>query len=229
MSNHRALSCIYQSSAMIQVKSFVFNAFQENTYVLSDDEGQCIVVDPGCFASFELRQLENYIEENSLQPLACLLTHAHIDHILGCSFIANRYGLLPRMHEGELSTYQSGPLVADMYGIKGFETISPSEESLKEGDLLKFGKISLKILFTPGHSPASVSFYQEEQGFVLAGDVLFRESIGRTDLPGGDFPTLEKSIKEKLYTLPLETKVYCGHGPTTTLRYERVNNPFVRP
>jgi hydroxyacylglutathione hydrolase len=214
---------------MIQIKAFAFNAFQENTYILSDEEKQCIIIDPGCFASFEMRQLENYIDENSLNPLACLLTHAHIDHILGCQFIAHRYGLLPRMHFGELPTYQSGAMVADMYGIKGFESVDPSEEYLREGETLQYGQIALRVLFTPGHSPASVSFYQQEQGFVIAGDVLFRESIGRTDLPGGDFATLEKSIKEQLYTLPLDTKVYCGHGPTTTIRYERVNNPFVRP
>lgn len=214
---------------MITIKSFVFNPFQENTFILSDENNHCIIIDPGCYSAEEERELSRYIEDNRLEPLATLLTHSHIDHILGCKYIANMYGLAPRMHQGELTGYNAGGVIADMYGIPNYEHAMESPDFISEDKILSFGDMKFKVLFTPGHSAASISFYNEEEGFIIAGDVLFRESIGRTDLPGGDYATLEKSIREKLYSLPKETLVYCGHGPSTTIRYEMVSNPFVRP
>lgn len=213
---------------MITIKSFAFNPFQENTFILSDDAGKCVIIDPGCYSAEEEEELNHYIESTGLEPIACLLTHSHIDHILGCKYVQNMYGLAPRMHQGELMGYNAGSMVANMYGIPNYEHAVESPDFIIENQTLEIGKMKFQVLFTPGHSAASVSFYNEENEFVIAGDVLFRESIGRTDLPGGDYATLEKSIKEKIYTLPKETVVYCGHGPSTTIRYEMVNNPFVR-
>lgn len=213
---------------MITIKSFAFNPFQENTYILSDSKGKCIIIDPGCYSAEEEKEMNQYIEDNNLEPVACLLTHSHIDHILGCKYVQNMYGLAPRMHQGELTGYHAGAMIANMYGIPNYEHAAESPDFISENQNLEYGDMKFQVIFTPGHSAASVSFYNEEGGFIIAGDVLFRESIGRTDLPGGDYLTLEKSIKEKIFALPKETVVYCGHGPSTTIRYEMVNNPFVR-
>ena len=175
----------------------------------------------------EKQELVSYIEKNDLKPVRLINTHCHLDHIFGNGFIANKYGLSLEIHKGELPVLAHAPRSAAMYGV----AMDPSPEPTKfieEGDIITFGKAQLIAILTPGHSPASLSFYCAQDNFVIAGDVLFEGSIGRTDLPGGDFATLIGSIKDKLFPLGDEVKVYPGHGPMTTIGVERRTNPFLQ-
>ena len=210
----------------LQVHSFTFNPFEENTYLVIAPGGECIIIDPGCFDEMERNELKSFIRDNQLTPVRLLNTHCHIDHILGNAFVAKAYNLGLEIHEGELPVLQAGMTVAGMYGIP-YEP-SPSPQSyLNEGEFVEIGGFKLEILFTPGHSQARRCFFHAEGGWLIGGDVLFYESIGRTDLPGGDHATLLKSIREKLFVLPNETIVYPGHGQETTVGYEKMFNPFV--
>jgi hydroxyacylglutathione hydrolase len=211
---------------MVTIKNFSFNPFYENTYVLSDETGECVIIDPGCHISEEEEELKSYIETNNLKPVKLLNTHCHVDHVFGNQFVADAWKLGLEMHRDDLPVLESFPRVCEMYGFPATSQPEPAV-FLEEGQQVKFGNTTLEILFTPGHSPGSVSFYNEKEKFLISGDVLFQGSIGRTDLPGGDFPTLEKSIREKLYVLPGDVKVYSGHGPHTTIGFEKKNNPFV--
>lgn len=211
---------------MAYVAGLTFNPFQENTYVVYDQTGECIIFDPGCNNSQEEDQLVQFIESKNLKPVRLINTHCHIDHVFGNAFVAEKYQLPLEIHEGELAVLKSVPMVAQMYNIP---MPSPSPEPgrfIAEGERIEFGNTSLLSLFTPGHSPASLSFYCKEDQFLIAGDVLFQGSIGRTDLPGGDFKLLIKNIREKFFILPDAVKVYPGHGPSTTLGFEKKNNPF---
>ncbi|MFI5218091.1 MAG: MBL fold metallo-hydrolase [Bacteroidia bacterium] len=211
---------------MIQVDFFTFNPFQENTYILSDETKECVIIDPGCYESFEKDELSAFIENQKLNPVKLLNTHCHIDHVLGNNFIAGKYKLQLELNFLEIPLIRAVSDYAPQYGI----FCEPSPEPfalLNEGDLVKFGKSELKILFTPGHSPGSICFYCEKEEFVIGGDVLFQMSIGRTDLPGGDYDTLIKSIREKFFVMDDDVKVYPGHGPFTTVGYEKKNNPFL--
>jgi glyoxylase-like metal-dependent hydrolase (beta-lactamase superfamily II) len=212
---------------MTQFQAFEFNPFAENTYVLWDDSGECVLFDPGCYTQAERDTLQQFIASKNLRPVRLINTHCHVDHVFGNPFVAQTWGLGLEIHEGELPVLQHFEKVCQMYGIP-FEGQQPLPANFIEaGETLTFGNSKLKVLFTPGHSPASISFYCEEAGFVLAGDVLFYESIGRTDLPGGDFDTLIRSIRTQLFTLPDETLVLSGHGPATTVRHEKEYNPFL--
>jgi len=204
-----------------------FNPFQENTYIIANEEGQAAVIDPGMSDTSECEEFDGFLRKHNLTLTACWLTHAHIDHVLGLAHVFETYGLKPRMNPGEQVVYESNPQVAAMYGMLLRELPEPIFD-LNEGDVITFGNLSLKLLLAPGHSPASLCFYCESEGFLVGGDVLFRDSIGRTDLPGGNHETLLNSIREQVYTLPKATIVWPGHGPETTVAYERVNNPFVR-
>ena len=218
---------IYQRKNMTLVASFTFNPFQENTYVLYDDTKECAIFDPGCYTEAEKAQLSQFIKEKGLKPVKLINTHCHLDHIFGNQFVANKYGLGLEIHEGELPVLQAAAQVSMMYGVP-FPEASPEPAAfIKEGDVVTFGNTKLEVFFTPGHSPASISFFCREDKFVIAGDVLFHQSIGRTDLPGGDFPTLIASIKNQLFPLGDEVTVYSGHGPSTSIGYERQNNPFL--
>jgi hydroxyacylglutathione hydrolase len=211
---------------MLSVDSFTFNPFQENTYILSDASKQCIIMDPGCYTEAEKNELRNFISASGLIPVRLINTHAHIDHILGNKFVAETYGLKLEMHALELPVLHALSTYAARWGIDPEPSPEP-EILLEEGNTISFGTSSLEVLFTPGHSSGSISFYSKGSSLVIAGDVLFRTSIGRTDLPGGDYDTLIKSIREKLFTLPDDTKVYPGHGPSTTIGFEKKNNPFL--
>ena len=211
----------------MNIASFTFNDFSENTYVLSDDTKQCCIVDPGCNSPDEQSQLSNYIESNNLTPVKLINTHCHIDHVLGNKYIVDKYKLNLISHKGEQIVLDNMENVARMYGIS--YTPSPDiTEFLDEGDLLEFGDTKLEVLFTPGHSPASISFFHKASKQLIAGDVLFQGSIGRTDLPGGDHATLIESIKLKLLPLSDDVIVYSGHGPTTTIGAEKKHNPFLQ-
>lgn len=212
---------------MTQIQAFEFNPFGENTYVVWDETGECVLFDPGCYTQSERDTLRQFIEENNLRPVRLINTHCHLDHVFGNAFVVKTWGIGLEIHEAELPVLSSFEKVCQMYGVP-FEDSQPMPVNfLEAGETLNFGNTKLKVLYTPGHSPASLSFYCEEAGFVVAGDVLFLESIGRTDLPGGNFETLLQSIRSQLFTLPDETLVYPGHGPATTVRHEKEYNPFL--
>ncbi len=212
---------------MITIKSFEFSPIQENTYILYNEFNDCLVVDPGCYFDNEREELAAFIEQKALKPRMLLNTHCHLDHVFGNKFVAEKYGLKLSLHEKELPVLQFAPASGLMYNMP-FDNYTGEFIFLKEGETLKLGADELKILFTPGHSPASISFYSEKQGFVVSGDVLFQRSIGRTDLPGGDFETLIKSIKTQLLVLPDDTKVFSGHGLVTTIGEEKRGNPYLQ-
>jgi glyoxylase-like metal-dependent hydrolase (beta-lactamase superfamily II) len=211
---------------MLSIKSFEFSPIQENTYVLYNEFNDCLFIDPGCYFDEERNELALFVEKNALKPKMLLNTHCHLDHVFGNKFISEKFDLTLQLHEGEVPVLQFAPTSGLMYNLP-FDNYTGSFEFLKEGDVLKLGTDELLVLFTPGHSPASVSFYCAAQGFLISGDVLFRQSIGRTDLPGGNYETLITSIKEKLLVLPDETIVYSGHGASTTIGYEKRNNPYL--
>ena len=212
---------------MITIQQFTFGPFQENTFVLHDESGECVIIDPGCYTQAEQLELKNYIEEKKLRPVHLLNTHCHVDHVAGNAFVHETYKLLPIIHKEDLKVLESQERVCAMYGLNC--EVSPlPEEFMEEGDEISFGNSKLKVLFTPGHAPGHVVFYNQQNKFVINGDVLFSGSTGRTDLPYGDFDTLAQSIRTKMYTLPEDTVVYCGHGPETTIGEEKYNNPFVR-
>ena len=213
---------------MLNIRSFTFNPFEENTYVISDDTLECIIIDPGCYSLEEKRELERYIASNNLKPVKILLTHAHIDHILGNNFVAGKYNIPIQMSSIETALLLAAPEYGKMWGIAAEHSPEPVL-FVKEGIEITFGKTTLKTIFTPGHSPGSFSYYHEETKNLFSGDVLFMQSIGRTDLPGGDYETLIRSIKEKILLLEDEIVVYPGHGPSTTIGEERENNPFIAP
>ena len=210
----------------MDIKAFVNNPYQENTYVVYDDSKECVIIDPGMYNAAEQNVVVNFIKVQNLKPVLLLNTHCHIDHVLGNKFIFNQYGLKPRFHQGELQLLQAVPAYAPQQGIN-YELSPEPEVFLPESGNINFGNSSFKLLFCPGHSPAHLCFYGKADGFIIGGDVLFKSSIGRTDLPGGDFDTLIKSIKTQLFTLPDEVKVYPGHGPMTTIGFEKLYNPFI--
>ncbi|CAG0950974.1 MAG: MBL fold metallo-hydrolase [Bacteroidetes bacterium] len=212
---------------MIIVEKFSFNPFQENTFILFDETKECVIIDPGCYYTEEEYTLSDFIEKNQLKPVSLLLTHAHIDHVLGCNYILKKYGLLPEMHPAENFNIESVEQIGKMYGIPNASNPQKPQDYLNENQKFTFGNSILELLFVPGHSPGHLAFVCHAQQFVINGDVLFYESIGRTDLPGGDFDTLIKSIKEKMFALPDEYTVYCGHGPETSIKHEKEFNPFL--
>ena len=212
---------------MINVKSFTFNAFQENTYLLYGPKGQCFIIDPGCSGRQEEQELDGFIRQNELVPEKLINTHCHIDHVLGNDFVSKTYDLDLCGHKLESSVLDSCEMVSKMYGIP-YKASPAITTFLDEGETIELEGCRFDILLTPGHSPGSLCFYNSRDGYVIGGDVLFLQSIGRTDLPGGDFNALIRSIKEKLFHLPDDTVVYPGHGPQTTIGYERINNPFLQ-
>ena len=211
----------------MEIATFTFNPFQENTYILYDETLECVILDPGCNSKEEQVQLDTFIESKRLNPVRLINTHCHIDHVLGNKYIHEKYNLGLEIHSGELEVLNSCQYVSNMYGIPYDSSPDPAR-FIEENETISFGNSSLITLLTPGHSPASLSFYNENDKILMAGDVLFYESIGRTDLPGGDHQTLLLSIKNHVLILEDDTVVFPGHGPNTTIGHERVNNPFLR-
>lgn len=212
---------------MINVKIFTLNPLQENTYILYNQNKQCIIVDPGCYSEDEQEKIKDFIAEKALKPLMLVNTHCHLDHVFGNKFIAETYKLELFIHPGEKVVLDHAPTSGLMWNLP-FDNYFGNIRNLVPGEQVFLGDEQLEILFTPGHSPASVSFYSKSNGFLLAGDVLFRESIGRTDLPGGSPDVLIKSIKDEFYVLPDKTIVYSGHGMPTTIGHEKKHNPYVK-
>lgn len=212
---------------MIKIKSFTFNPFQENTYVLYDETKEAIIIDPGCHEKSEKEDLTDFIEKEGLQVVSLINTHCHVDHVLGNTFVKDTYKVSLHIHPKEEPTLKSVEAYASVYGFHGYEPATP-DEFFEEGDKIKFGNSELEILFVPGHSVGHVVFYNKEEKICIGGDVLFYRSIGRYDLPGGDYNTLMKSIKEKMFGLPDDMTVYPGHGPETTIGDEKKHNPFIQ-
>ncbi|WP_186755580.1 MBL fold metallo-hydrolase [Echinicola salinicaeni] len=211
---------------MLHIKAFTFNPFQENTYILYDDTKKAVIIDPGCYEKDEKEQLKKFIESNELQPVRLLNTHCHIDHVLGNDFINYSYKLPLEIHPKEEVVLRSVSSYAANYGFPAFAECEP-EIFFDEGEKITFGNTELEIIWVPGHAPGHVVFYHPASKTCIGGDTLFQGSIGRTDLPGGDHQTLLNAIKNKLFTLPDDVKVYPGHGPATTIGIEKTHNPFV--
>lgn len=211
---------------MLNVLRLTFNPFQENTYVIHDGR-EAIVVDPGCWDPAEQQELEAALERNGLTPVRVVLTHAHIDHILGCSWMHKRYGLSPELHRADHPILHGGARTASMYGLP-YDPAPEPKGFLQEGDTIRIGDAELSVLFVPGHAPGHIAFYHAPGKFVVSGDVLFQSSVGRVDLPGGDMDTLLRSIRDTLFPLGDDVTVHCGHGPATTIGREKRSNPFLR-
>jgi len=211
---------------MIKVHKLTYNPFQENTYILSDETNEAVIIDPGCYERAEQNHLVQYIEANNLKPVMLINTHCHIDHVLGNSFVATRYNLPLGIHKDDLITLNSIPNYAHLYGFDGYQLSPEPAYFLEEDQEIKFGNSALKIIFGPGHAPGHVAFFSEADKFVINGDILFSGSFGRVDLPGGNFQTLKKTILDKMFALPEDTLVYCGHGPETTIGVEKKTNPI---
>lgn len=212
---------------MFQVKSFTFNPVQENTYLLCNEHKECIIIDPGCYYDHEKEELKSFINLNKLQPKFLLNTHCHLDHVFGNKFIAEEYNITLNAHPLEKKILELAPASGLMFNLP-FDNYHGEVTYLEEGDKIFLGDDELEVIHAPGHSPGSICFYCKKQHFIISGDVLFYNSIGRTDLPGGNHEHLISSIKEKLFKLPGDTTVYPGHGSTTTIGAEIRENPYLK-
>ena len=204
----------------------MFNPVQENTYLLYNEFNECIIIDPGCYFDEEKETLKSFINLNKLQPKILLNTHCHLDHVFGNKFIADEYKVTLKTHRLEKSVLEMAPASGLMFNLP-FDNYQGDIIFLEEGDIVALRDDELEVIHAPGHSPGSICFYCKKQKFVIGGDVLFQNSIGRTDLPGGSHEDLVKNIKEKLFKLPEEVIVYPGHGAATTIGEEIKENPFL--
>ncbi len=210
---------------MIHIETLTFNPLQENTYIVYDDAGDCMIVDPGCYETYEQKELTDFITKKKLTVRLLVNTHGHIDHVLGNYFVKETYNVPFEIFQLDLATLQAVGAYAPNYGFFKYTPATP-DRLLKEGDTVVAGSMKFDILFVPGHAPGHIAFINTDEKICLSGDVLFRSSIGRADLPGGNYDTLIHSIKTKLFLLPGDTVVYPGHGPTTTIQFEKKNNPY---
>jgi len=211
---------------MINFHRFTFNDFQVNTYILWDETKECLIIDAACYSEKEQKNLTSFINSNNLKPVKFVNTHNHIDHILGNPFIKKQYNIPLYSHKAGDLFIRMAQSSGTIFGIQVKETVSP-DHYLDEGDILTFGNSELKIIYTPGHADGSICMYATEEKTLISGDVLFKEGIGRTDLPTGNFDLLEKNIREKLYGLEDKVRVLPGHGPETTIGKEKTSNPFI--
>jgi hydroxyacylglutathione hydrolase len=211
----------------MKIKKFTFNSFQENTYIVHSNK-ECMIIDPGCNNPEEENLIKKYISENQLIPKELINTHCHLDHIFGNHFIANTYNLTPKMHERDLPLLTKAVDIAKLYNVN--LTPPPLDvQKIHENDIIHIGATSWQVIFTPGHAPGHICLLNDTDKILLAGDVLFLMSIGRTDLPLCNHDDLIDSIKNKLFLLDDNVKVFCGHGDNTTIGFEKKNNPFVKP
>lgn len=210
---------------MTQIKIFVFNPFQENTFLLYDETNECVLIDAGCNDEAEYKEVEDFLSKNNLTLKSIINTHCHIDHILGNAYFVEKYKIPSIAHQEDMPLLERANDMALAFGFTVQQPPVPSQ-FVDEGGKVEFGNTILEVRHVPGHSPGSIALYNDKDRFVIVGDVLFSGSIGRTDLPGGDFDTLISSIKEKLFTLDDDVLVYPGHGERTTIVHEKASNPF---
>ena len=209
------------------VSKFVFNSFGVNTYILTDETGKCLIIDPACQYHGEETELLGFITGNHLSPVGMVNTHFHVDHIVGNTFVCKAFSLRPQCHAESKLFWRTASEFGSVFGIKVENLIVPVD-FISEGDFIAFGNSSVEVIYTPGHADGSVCLINRAERYVISGDVLFRDSIGRSDLPTGNFDTLFESITTKLFALPDDFIVYPGHGPETTIGYEKQNNPFLK-
>ncbi|MFY7963805.1 MAG: MBL fold metallo-hydrolase [Chitinophagaceae bacterium] len=211
---------------MIQIQVFTFSPVQENTYVLYNEHNNAIIIDPGCYFTAEEETLKTFIQDSNLKPVKLINTHCHLDHVFGNKWVNKTYGLIPIIHKDEEQMLQLAPIAAERWGLP-FDNYKGEVIHINEGEIVTLDDDEFFVIAAPGHSPGHICLYNKKQGFVIGGDVLFFESIGRTDLPFCNHNDLIKNIKEKLFALPYETIVYSGHGQTTTIGHEKEFNPYV--
>ena len=209
------------------IKTFIFSPFQENTYLVYDETKEAILIDPGCLYDAEKKTLTKFIEDNDLNLKRLINTHLHLDHQFGNKYVSDTYGLQPEACKEDEFLLENLKDQAGKFGLTLQESAQKLGDYIIDNQEIKFGNTTLISLYVPGHSPGSMAFYSEADEVLFAGDVLFRGSIGRTDLEKGDYATLIHSITNRLLPLPDSTVVYSGHGPTTTIGYERKNNPYL--
>jgi glyoxylase-like metal-dependent hydrolase (beta-lactamase superfamily II) len=210
---------------MIRLHKLVFNSFQVNTFILYDETNRCVIIDPANYDADENEELADFIDRHNLEPELHLNTHCHVDHVLGMHFVRERFKIPSLAHKEELSLLERGPLMGEVFGFK-LEPLPEPDRFISHNEEIEFGHSTLRAIHVPGHSAGSLAFYAEQEKLLVAGDALFAGSIGRTDLPGGDYDTLINSISQQLLTLPPETTVWPGHGPSTTIAEEIAHNPF---
>ncbi len=210
----------------MEIKRIIFSPFEVNTYIIYDKSKDCVIIDPACNNKQEQNYLLKFLEENRLKPVKLLNTHCHLDHVFGNKFVSDSFNLETEAHKEEEFNINNATNAAKLYGIQ-MDAPPPIKVFTGEGDSIKFGYSELKILHVPGHTAGSLSFISEEDNFAVVGDVLFKGSIGRTDLPGGDYDTLISNIKTKLFNLPDDMAIYPGHGGETSIGFEKRYNPFV--
>ncbi len=213
-------------SKMSEIKIFQFNPFQVNTYVVSDASRECVIIDPACQDGKEREMLSSFIDGHQLQPVYVLNTHAHVDHLPGVDYCIKKYGIPFLLHRDDNVLLEQAVNQGLMFGFD-IEKPPVPDKFLSEGDILAYGLSALEVLHVPGHSPGSVVFKNSRENFLITGDVLFNGSIGRTDLPGGNYDALIKGIRNKLMILDDNYAVYPGHGPSSTIGMERKHNPFL--
>lgn len=212
---------------MVRIKKFVFNPFQENTFIVWDDKTkECAIIDPGCSDELEENELAEFISGNALIPEYLINTHCHLDHIWGCNFVKSRYNPRYLIPEDDFDLLKNAGTQADLYNVQLKEPPAP-DDFISENLKIFLGVSQIKFLFTPGHTPGEFCIYFPEENFCIVGDVLFKDSIGRTDLWGGDYLTLIDSIKNKLLSLNDDVIIYPGHGEESTIGRERRKNPFL--
>ena len=212
---------------MLLLESFVFNPFGENTYLIYDETEQCVIIDPGCSSPSEEDRLFGFIDSHRLKPLMVINTHGHVDHVVGNNAVKRRYNIPVAAHPDTHYDFTQAKRQAVWLGFQPVGDIDQPDVELEDDQEIKVGEGVLEVICTPGHAKGSVSLYGPVEGWVFTGDALFCRSVGRTDLPGGDFDELRESIRSRLFALPDETEVFCGHGETTTIGEEKDFNPYV--
>ena len=212
---------------MITIQSFCFSAFQENTYVLYNELKEAIIIDPGCYTRIEEKILSDFIRKENLKPTLLLNTHCHLDHVFGNNYVSETYGLTAHIHPNEQIVLDRLPEAAAKWGAPT-EAYKGPIQYIQEGEIIPLGNDAFKVLLTPGHSPGSVCFYHVEQDFMIGGDLIFKDGVGRTDLPGANPQDLIKSIREQIFPLPDSLTIYSGHGPVTTWGREKEHNPYIK-
>lgn len=210
----------------LNIASFIFNPFQENTYVVWDGTNECIIIDAGNYSAADDRALSDFIRERELLPVMALNTHGHVDHILGVNYATATFGIPFALHGDDSFLVDSAAEHGKLYGF-AVKEVPGIGKDMKGVAGIEFGETALRIIHTPGHTPGHICIYEPEGKILFSGDTLFKESIGRTDLPGGDYSWIMRSILEKLVPLGGDVEFYPGHGPKSTIGHETLYNPFI--
>lgn len=212
---------------MLQINSFVFNPFSENTYIIYDETLECIIIDPGCSTPEEENQLFGFIDSHGLKPLLAINTHGHVDHVMGNAAVKQHYGIKVAAHVEVKKDFIRAKRQAPFFGMTWKNGDDLPDQYLEDDEVIHVGNSTLEVICTPGHAQGSISLYAVMEGWVFTGDALFCRSIGRTDFPGGNYQTLCESIRSRLFTLPGDTTVWPGHGENTTIADEKDFNYYV--